>query len=141
MPVTTAKNYYLLNRQRKHSIDARGVRRFLSGLSNELGRPEAAFSVVFVTDEVMRKYNRRYRGIDKPTDVLSFRGEGGYLGDILVSTETAFNQARKSPKLTFQRNIQRLLLHGLLHLCGYDHETDEGEMRAIERRFRRRFKC
>jgi probable rRNA maturation factor len=136
-----ASNYYLLNRQRKHSIDWRGVRRFLGGVAAELGVPQAAFTVVFVTDRVMRTYNRRYRGIDKPTDVLSFGGGDGYLGDIVVSAETAFRQANRSPALTFQTNIRRLVLHGLLHLCGYDHATDQGEMRAIERRFRRRFGC
>lgn len=106
-----------------------------------MGKPTAEFSVVFVTDEAMRTYNHRYRGMDKPTDVLSFEGEGDYLGDILISTETAWAQARKSPTLSFDDNIRRLLLHGFLHLSGYDHETDNGEMRAIERRLRRRFQC
>jgi len=96
---------------------------------------------VLVTDETMRGFNRNYRGFDKPTDVLSFRGEGGYLGDILISSETAYNQARKSSTLSFEANIRRLVLHGLLHLMGYDHETDGGKMRAIERRLRRRFQC
>ncbi|MBI4475457.1 MAG: rRNA maturation RNase YbeY [Acidobacteria bacterium] len=90
---------------------------------------------------MIRKYNRDYRGFDKPTDVLSFRGDDDYLGDILISAETAYNQARKSRMLTFEANVQRLALHGLLHLMGYDHETDEGRMRAIERRLRRRFQC
>ena len=137
----TDKRYHLLNRQRKHRIDSDGVRRFLSGLLKEVGRPDASFSVVFVTDKVMRAYNLRYRHIDKTTDVLSFRGEDGYLGDILISTETAWKQTRKSPTLSFDDNIRRLLLHGLLHLSGYDHETDNGEMRAIERRLRRKFQC
>lgn len=137
----TDKRYYLLNRQRKHPIDSDGVRRFLSGLVEEVGPPEASFSVVFVTDKVMRTYNLRYRHVDKSTDVLSFRGEQGYLGDILISTETAWKQALKSPVLSFDDNIRRLLLHGLLHLWGYDHETDRGEMRAIEQRLRRKFRC
>ena len=142
--MTTAKSYQLLNRQRKHRIDSRGVRQFLSGLVREISRseaPEASFSVVFVTDRVMHAYNLRYRQMDKPTDVLSFRGEGGYLGDILISTETAWEQSRKSQTLSFDDNIRRLLLHGVLHLSGYDHETDNGEMRTIERRLRRKFQC
>ena len=84
---------------------------------------------------------RQYRGLDKPTDVLSFPGEDRYLGDILISSETAYNQASKSQTLTFETNVQRLILHGLLHLMGYDHETDHGEMRAMEHRLRRRFQC
>ena len=97
--------------------------------------------MVFVTDGKIRRYNRQYRGLDKPTDVLSFPGEDRYLGDILISSETAYNQASKSQTLTFETNVQRLILHGLLHLMGYDHETDHGEMRAMEHRLRRRFQC
>lgn len=137
----TGKRYYLLNRQRKHRIDSRGVRSFLAGLVRELGQPEASFTVVFVTDKAMHDYNLRYRHIDKPTDVLSFSGDEGYLGDIVISTETAWAQARKSPTLSFDANIHRLALHGFLHLAGYDHERDNGEMRAIERRLRRKFQC
>ena len=136
-----AGGYLVLNKQRKHAVNRTSVRRFLSSLTPELGIEKGSFSVVFVTDEMMRAYNRRYRGFDKPTDVLSFRGDAGYLGDILISSETAYNQARKSSTLNFETNVRRLVLHGLLHLMGYDHETDDGEMRAIERRFRRRFQC
>jgi len=110
-------------------------------LTDELGKPDAAFTVVFVSDKVMRDYNSRYRHMDKPTDVLSFPGEDGYLGDILISTETAWKQANQSQTLSFEDNIRRLMLHGVLHLSGYDHETDNGEMRAIERRLRRKFQC
>jgi probable rRNA maturation factor len=117
------------------------LRRFLSSLAAELGIQSRSFSVVLVTDAIIRGYNCNYRGMDKPTDVLSFRGDAGYLGDILISSETAYNQARKSSTLSFERNVCRLILHGLLHLLGYDHETDDGQMRIIERRLRRRFKC
>jgi len=136
-----AKNFAVVNNQRKHAINNGKLQRFLSGLIPELGIGRREFSVVFITDEKIRKFNRNYRGFDKPTDVLSFPGEGEYLGDILVSSETAYNQSRKSSTLTFESNVHRLVLHGLLHLMGYDHETDNGEMRAIERRLRRRFQC
>ena len=131
----------LINRQRRHATDARSIRRFASGLVDELGLKGREFSIVLITDQAMQGYNRQYRGFDKATDVLSFRGEQGYLGDILISTETAYNQSRKSKVLSFEKNIRRLILHGLLHLMGYDHETDHGEMRSIERRLRRRFQC
>ena len=136
-----AGEYILLNKQRKHSIDRREVRRFLSALVSELGVPDRGFAVVLITDGVMQRYNRQYRGFDKPTDVLSFPGDQRYLGDILISLETAYNQARNSKTLTFETNVRRLILHGLLHLMGYDHETDDGQMRSIERRLRRRFQC
>jgi probable rRNA maturation factor len=133
--------YILLNKQRKHAINRGGVRRFLTALVTELDVRDRGFTVVLITDDVMQRYNRQYRGLDKPTDVLSFRGEQRYLGDILISSETAYNQARNSKTLTFETNVRRLILHGLLHLMGYDHETDDGEMRSIERRLRRRFQC
>jgi len=107
----------------------------------ELGVGDRSFSIVFIPNDLIQRYNRQYRGFDKPTDVLSFRGDQGYLGDILISPETAYNQAQKSRTLGFEQNLRRLILHGLLHLMGYDHETDDGQMRSIERRFRRRFQC
>jgi probable rRNA maturation factor len=143
--VKRAENFCLLNRQRKHSIDASGVKQLLAELEKTddvaRGRPYLSFAVVFVTDAVMREYNRRYRHMDKSTDVLSFEGEGDYLGDIVISTETAWRQAGRSKSLSFKDNIRRLVLHGYLHLRGYDHEADNGEMRALERRLRRRFAC
>jgi probable rRNA maturation factor len=140
-PLTTAGERILINQQRKHAVNKSALDRFLSSLAPALGIDSRSFTVVFITDDRMRDYNRDYRGFDKSTDVLSFRGESGYLGDILISSETAYNQARKSSTLSFESNIRRLILHGLLHLMGYDHETDDGEMRAIERRLRRRFQC
>jgi len=133
--------FLILNKQRKHRIDSRELREFLNQLAPELGVRERTFSVVFLTDAAMRSYNNDYRGFNKSTDVLSFRGDNEYLGDILISSETAYNQARRSRTLGFETNLHRLVLHGLLHLMGYDHETDNGEMRAVERRFRRRFQC
>ena len=141
MEPPSKRSYLILNRQRKHAINTAKLRKFVATLIPDLGVENAEFSVVFVTDGMIRRYNRDYRGFDKPTDVLSFRGEGGYLGDILISSETAYNQARKSNALSFETNIRRLLLHGLLHLMGYDHEIDDGEMRSLERRLRRRFQC
>jgi probable rRNA maturation factor len=135
------KNFAVVNNQRKRAIDSGKLRHFLQSLIPELGIGRREFSVVFITDDKIRQLNRNYRGFDKPTDVLSFRGDGGYLGDILISSETAYNQSRKSSTLSFESNVHRLVLHGLLHLMGYDHETDNGEMRAIERRLRRRFQC
>ncbi|HYR44613.1 MAG TPA: rRNA maturation RNase YbeY [Terriglobia bacterium] len=134
------ENFLVINKQRKHTVDNGKLRGFLASLVPELG-VERTFSIVFVTDEKIRRLNRNYRGFDKPTDVLSFRGDGAYLGDILISSETAYNQTLKSSTLSFETNVRRLVLHGLLHLMGYDHETDNGEMKAIERRLRRRFGC
>jgi rRNA maturation RNase YbeY len=137
----TSNNRLVLNKQRKHAIDMAAIKSFLSKLTKDQGKHAMSLSVVLLDDEAMQQYNRKYRGFDKTTDVLSFCGDGDYLGDILISVETAFAQARKSPVLTLESNLRRLALHGFLHLTGYDHETDNGEMRAIEIRLRRRFKC
>jgi probable rRNA maturation factor len=136
-----SEQWLVLNKQRKHEINTASVRRFLSELTLHQGRQAMSLSVVLIDDSAMRIYNGKYRGFDKPTDVLSFCGDGDYLGDILISVETAYRQASRSRSLTLDSNIRRLALHGFLHLTGYDHETDNGEMRAIERRLRRRFAC
>jgi len=95
-------------------------------------------SVLFCGDSRMRSLNRRYRGKDKSTDVLAFpAGHGGLLGDIVVSVPFAARQARRRGE-PVRREIDRLLLHGFLHLMGYDHETDQGQMDALEARLRRR---
>ena len=86
----------------------------------------------------MRTLNRRYRGMDRPTDVLAFPAEtNGLLGDIVVSVPYASRQARRRGQTT-AREIDRLLLHGFLHLAGYDHETDDGRMDRLEAKLRRR---
>ncbi len=86
----------------------------------------------------MRRLNRAYRRQDKTTDVLAFpAGEGALLGDIVVSVPYAARQARRRGQPR-SREIERLLLHGYLHLLGYDHETDAGEMDALEAALRKR---
>ena len=88
----------------------------------------------------MRRLNRDYRGKDRSTDVLAFPAEGGpLLGDIVVSVPYAARQARRRGEPQ-SREIDRLLVHGFLHLLGYDHETDDGEMEALESRVRLRLK-
>jgi probable rRNA maturation factor len=94
-------------------------------------------SVLFCGDVRMRRLNRSYRRKDRSTDVLAFPGDGGMLlGDIVVSLPYAAREAarRGDPVL---REVDRLLLHGFLHLIGYDHEVDDGEMDALEGRLRR----
>ncbi len=95
-------------------------------------------SVLFCGDARMRRLNRDYRGKDRSTDVLAFPAAGGWLlGDIVVSVPYAARQARRRGEPA-SREIDRLLVHGFLHLLGYDHETDRGEMEALESRVRLR---
>ncbi len=94
----------------------------------------------FCGDAAMRRLNRTYRAKDRTTDVLSFpsgAAENGFLGDLIVSAPEARRQARATGS-RFEKVVKKLLLHGLLHLLGYDHETDDGEMDALEGRLRRR---
>src|SRR3972149_1302074 len=101
------------------------------------GAPSGSATVALVTDGRMRALNRDFRGLDKSTDVLSFRstrtgGSRGYLGDIVISVETAERQARPLPSTPAPP--------GFPHLLGYDHEPDDGEMRRIEYRLRRKLR-
>lgn len=98
-------------------------------------------TVVITTDRRIRALNRQWRGVDKATDVLSFPAGDGpgpaqHLGDLVIARETAARQARAEghPVAT---ELRVLALHGLLHLLGYDHERDSGDMARIERRLRR----
>jgi probable rRNA maturation factor len=96
---------------------------------------------VFLNDRQMRWYNNEFRKKDYPTDVLSFPvnekvEKEHYLGDILISMERTASQAREKNH-SVQRELKILLLHGVLHLLGYDHETDNGQMDRLERRLRR----
>jgi len=130
------------NLQRGIPIDSGRLRAFLRIVAPAAGAPSGSATVALVTDGRMRALNRDFRGLDKPTDVLSFRtsprgGFKGYLGDIVISVETAERQARRL-RSTLPRELEILTLHGFLHLLGYDHETDDGEMRRIEYRLRRR---
>jgi len=98
-------------------------------------------AVRLVGDRTMRGINREFRGIDATTDVLSFPGgetpEGPHLGDVVISVPRAAEQARAAGHRT-ARELRVLLLHGVLHCLGYDHENDDGEMERTERRLRRR---
>ena len=113
------------------------LRRLLEDAARSLG-VSGEVALVLTRDPAVRELNARYRGQDKPTDVLSFPGPGGNagLGDIVVSVDTAERNARRLGR-TLQRELDVLALHGFLHVLGYDHETDDGTMDRLERRLRR----
>jgi probable rRNA maturation factor len=135
----------VVNRQRRVALDEESWRRLGERALKLIGAGGAGVTVVFVSDRAMRELNRRWRGRAGTTDVLSFpagqsefeRGAGATLGDVVVSVERAARQAAENG-LTLDEEIAQLILHGLLHLCGYDHETDTGEMNALELNLRRR---
>ena len=94
----------------------------------------AEVSIAFVDDDAMRALNRKYRRRNKTTDVLTFPGERP---DIVISLDQARRQAL-AEKHSLATEVRYLILHGVLHALGYDHETDEGEMNALEMKVRGR---
>jgi probable rRNA maturation factor len=136
--------------------DGRGTTVRVPGLSAWLRRVAPArargdVGIALVSDRRIRSLNRQFRGVDAATDVLSFpagdttpgpraagsRGAGLPLGDVVIARGVAARQAREAghPLAT---ELRVLALHGLLHLCGYDHERDGGRMARLERGLRRK---
>jgi len=123
------------NRQKKARLDLRRIRRTVREVLQHLGCRDQEISLLFVDNTAMTEINRHYLKRDYPTNVISFslrEGDFGQinpqlLGDIVISTEQALEDARKG-NLDFDDEIDFLVIHGLLHLLGYDHEgTDERE--------------
>ena len=130
----------VVNRQRRLKVDTEAWSTFATKALGAIGNGESSATIAFVSDGRIRELNRQFRGIDKATDVLSFpAGEPDdlNLGDIAVSVETAAAQAKENG-LSFDDEIAQLILHGLLHLSGYDHESDDGEMNRLELKLRKR---
>jgi probable rRNA maturation factor len=126
---------------RKPGLSQSGLTRFLHTAQRAVGL-EGEVHVLLAGDATLRRLNRTFRGIDKPTDVLSFPAgastaffgepEGPELtGDLAISLETAARQAARFGH-TLRDEVRILLLHGVLHLAGFDHESDSGEMAARE---------
>ena len=129
----------IINNQRKIKINSKPFKEFaekaVQKISETGGKP---ITIVFVSDRKMRLLNKTFRGKNATTDVLSFPFEAeafevdeNNLGDIFISLEQAERQAIEN-NLDFETEIKQLVLHGILHLCGFDHETDAGEMNKLE---------
>jgi probable rRNA maturation factor len=115
--------------QRDVATFARRVLRAVEAEPDEL-------SIAFVDDEAMRELNRKFRRKNKTTDVLTFPGDGPLLGEIVISVDQARRQAADE-KHSLATEVRYLILHGILHALGHDHEKDHGEMNALELRVRR----
>ena len=136
MPVLVAM------RGRRVPVLARRLARRARRMLDVLGLGAAELSLVLVSDRVMHDLNREWRGKDRPTDVLAFaQGEGagvapdGLLGDVVISVDTARRQAATLGH-SLVVEADRLLVHGLLHLLGYDHERSPAEARRMQRKER-----
>jgi probable rRNA maturation factor len=134
----------IINRQRAQTIP-RSLHSFAERALNAIDKTDKDATIVFVSDAAIKKLNRQFRGKNYATDVLSFPTQAekfesenqSYLGEVVISTERAAAQAKENG-LTFRNEVQQLILHGLLHLCGYDHETDDGEMNRLELKLRKK---
>jgi probable rRNA maturation factor len=140
---------YLRNATRKHRIAERRIVRSATALLSATGRPDATLSLSFVGDAAMRRINREHRAKDRTTDVLSFplyepfrvpkRPTPGdpelLIGDIVISVDVAKRQAA-AYDATLDEEIERLLVHGIAHLLGHDHE-EPGERARMLREERR----
>jgi probable rRNA maturation factor len=158
----------ILNRQRGIRVPIHKLEEFAAEARRLLRLPADSLAICLVSDAEIARWNKAYRGKNKPTDVLSFpanedsangsssRGkkrqagasrraaafnEGGknYVGDIAIAPAVARRNALRFGR-TFDQEMRILILHGMLHLMGYDHETDEGEMDRKEQRLRRTLK-
>lgn len=143
------------NRQRAVRVQIHSLAQFFVRAMKEVRLHEDAASVCLVTNAQIAKWNAAYRGKNEPTDVLSFPAGDelspkqrprrtprrfasslSYLGDIAIAPAIARRNARTYGR-TFDHEMRILILHGILHLMGYDHETDTGQMERREQRLRR----
>jgi probable rRNA maturation factor len=138
MPRAARLDVVILNRQRRRLVSPARLRKVLRGAAAALC-VRGAVTLVLAGDGLLHRLNRDYRGKDRPTDVLSFPGDGGEagLGDIAISVKTAERNARDLGR-TLAQELDVLALHGFLHVLGHDHETDDGAMDRLEARLRKR---
>jgi probable rRNA maturation factor len=129
----------ILNHQRRHPVDRRRIRAAArAAFHGGHGRGEV-ITILLAGDLKLRRLNREYRNKDEPTDVLSFpSGEATpegkvHVGDIALSLDDAARQADETD-CPLEDMVDRLVAHGVLHLLGFDHETDDGEMMALQAR-------
>jgi probable rRNA maturation factor len=140
-PARVPHVHVLVADERGRRLSAFGLTRWLAHVAP--ARTRGTVSIALVSDARSRALNKRYRRVDRATDVLSFSADAGaesrfpnpLLGDIVIARGVASRQAREAghSELT---ELRVLALHGLLHLLGYDHDGDKGRMRRVERRLR-----
>ena len=135
----------IVNRQRRVNVAVKPLEDFFERVRQELRFPQNAVTIQFISDAAMARLNQNFRHKRGPTDVLSFPANGGsrpqqtapYIGDFAISPQTARRNAHRFSR-TLPAEMRILILHGMLHLAGFDHETDHGEMDRLEKRLRRR---
>ena len=135
----------LINRQRRRKLNSQEWREFAEQTLRTIDSTKQSVTIVFVSDAAIKKLNKQFRGKNYATDVLSFPTPAedfepdnqSHLGEVVISVERAAAQAKEND-LTFSNEVQQLILHGLLHLSGYNHETDRGQMNRLELKLRKK---
>jgi probable rRNA maturation factor len=132
-----AEERTVLYRRAPARLDRKSLTDFAGRLRREVAGGRS-FTCLITDDRELRRLNLQFLGQDCPTDVLSFPsgGEGEFLGEMAISAERAAEQARAFSH-SIEREISILMLHGLLHLTGLDHEGDRGRMARAEKRWRK----
>jgi probable rRNA maturation factor len=142
-PKTLLSRIQVQSRQRRYKVYRESVALFCATLLRSLGHPDMAVSIVFVGARTMQALNSRYRKRNYATDVLSFSygdmkiDRLPFLGEVVMSPEIAVRNATQW-RVPPERELRKLLVHGILHLLGYDHETDMGQMNHIQKKLLRR---
>jgi probable rRNA maturation factor len=134
----------IANRQRRHPLSLRRIRRRTRIILDALKSPEAEISILLVDDLQIAAMNRKFLGREGPTNVIAFPMQEGrfsglspdLLGDVVISVDTAHREARDA-ELALEERLTQLLVHGLLHLHGYDHEHNAAEARRMAAKSRR----
>ena len=127
------------NRQSKYKISQKKIRQTVQVILDALDFPEGEISILFVDDPQIEELNRKYLNRQGPTNVIAFAMRDGefshltphLLGDVVISTDTIAREAQNSG-IPFDQRINELLVHGILHLFGYDHEKSEEEARRMD---------
>jgi len=126
---------------RRVTFDQAHLGQMARAILSDVGETSAELGILLVGDQRMRGFNRRYRGKDRTTDVLAFamreapHSSAHLLGDVVIALPTAASQAKRGQR-SLDEELTVLLVHGILHLCGYDHERSEKEARRMHRRER-----
>jgi probable rRNA maturation factor len=137
---------HMQSQVRRITFNQARLERSARAILSDLGETSAELGILFVGDQRMRGLNCRYRGKNRTTDVLAFamreartphtsRLMPDILGDVVISVPTAWRQAIEAGR-SLDEELAWLLIHGILHLCGYDHERSEKEARRMHRRER-----
>ena len=121
-----------INNLTKFAVDKKSFSQVAKKVLSGENRETETLSLAFVKKEEIAKLNKKFRKKNKPTDVLSFDlKRDGYLGEIIICPEVVKENAKKD-KTTMKREMMKVFIHGILHLCGYDHEKSEREADKME---------